>query len=543
MKRMKQILATFIVVMLVLSIATGCTSKQTTGDTSQSTTSEKKSEGSEPVPSKAPPDEISAFIWVWVTFPEDVDPVSNPFIDKFLEKANVKITEAEVPAPVEGKSRLALLISSNQLPDLIYHEDRWNVNTYGDKGVFLPLNDYIEKSPILKNWFPPEVWEGSKTAKGNIYNIYAKEPEIIYVDVARLDLIDKLNGGVVPTTPDGWYEFAKKVKANNPNATPFISRGEIYWLFPTFRAFGVQLSSANLKWLDYEGEIYSPLGHPRMRECVEYHRMLYQEGLLDREFVSITGDQAYKKYYTNDVILNTVKPESIPDLIIQTRRATDNPDAVWGAVPHMVAPGVDPQYVCWPRNIRGFRCFSMPAYTTKADACIRLIEAFCDEDLVIETVWGREGIEHNIVNGERVLDRQNHDKTNYRNAYAFMWQQAHISWTRDLIEQYYIEAYNQQGIDGAAIFRDYVRPAFELSIKNGDTSGPSRIWAYVTPDDIALQQSDALQEAKKIVIQAIMGQISMEEYDRLAAKFENDYKHITEDLKNWWEKNRHLYDH
>ncbi len=270
MKRFKKFLAISIMFALILSVIAGCTVKEKTDSPDVSTSGKT----SETAPQKQSPDEITAFIWCNVKIPEDVDPKSNVFLDKFLEKANVRITDIEMPAFAEGKTRLNLLISSNQLPDFIYHEDRWNVNTFGDKGAFLPLNDYIKNSPVLSKWFPDSVWEGSKTPTGNIYNFFAKEPEMIYVDVARIDLIDKLNGGVVPTTPDEWYEFAKKVKADNPKALPFVSRGELYWLFPTFRAFGTQLSSASTKWTEYEGEIYSPLGHPRMRECVEYHRKL-----------------------------------------------------------------------------------------------------------------------------------------------------------------------------------------------------------------------------------------------------------------------------
>ncbi len=264
--------------------------------------------------------------------------------------------------------------------------------------------------------------------------------------------------------------------------------------------------------------------------------------MLDREFVTTSSADATKKIQSNDAIIYTIKPNGIAEYIINTRKGTGNPDATWAPVPHMIAPGVNPKYVCWPQNLRGFRCFSIPSDTKKADAAVRLIEAFCDEDLVKEVIWGREGIEYNIVDGKKVLDIEKHKETAWRNAYSFMWQQQHMDWISNITEQVSIANFKEEGVDGTEIYEKYVNPAFKLSKENGKVSGPSTTWAYIEPDDISLIRKEAATEANKLIIKAIMGQISMEEYDKEVAEFEKKYSVVTENFKEWWEKNRSIYE-
>jgi putative aldouronate transport system substrate-binding protein len=529
---LSRIISAIIVVVLMATLFAGCAKKKDDSADENVTGNESTKEEV-----KKEPDELTAFLVIKPKAPEGVDPIDNYWLNMITEKANVKITDLEVPEWADSTQRFNLLLTSGQMPDFIIHSDRWSVNTFGPKGAFVPLQDYIKKSPVLSNWFPDEIWENSKAADGNLYNFFAKESIANnYVNYARIDLIDKLNGGVVPKTTEDWYEFAKKVKKNNPNAIPFISCGELYWQFSTFRAFGNQLSSANVAWREYDGEIYSPLGHPKMRECVEYHRKLYAEGLLDKEFVTTSSSDWDRKLATNDAILNTLKPNWVADMLINAKKAGNSDEIVWGPVPDPVAPGVDPKYVYWPANIRGYRAVSIPSSCKNVDAAIRLLEAFCDEDMAKEIIWGREGIEYKVENGKKVVNAAETEETEWRQCYTVMWQWQH---PKALMREYdfTIEDLNKEGFDGNKVYKESIEPAYKLIDENNKVVGQSSTFFYIEEPDTQIMSKEGATLAKSIIVKAIAGQISMEEYDKQAAEFEKKYEKVTNEFKAWWEEN------
>ena len=67
------------------------------------------------------------------------------------------------------------MLANGDIPDLVGGKGlRKQFNTYGPKGLFLPLNDLIEKhAPYIHQYFQenPEIINAVSAADGNIYHI------------------------------------------------------------------------------------------------------------------------------------------------------------------------------------------------------------------------------------------------------------------------------------------------------------------------------------------------------------------------------------
>lgn len=111
----------------------------------------------------------------------NVEDYTTNYETKLIEEAcNVKLEFQFLPTSFDDvKTKLALMVSSGEkLPDVICMQlSNQEVFEYGSKGVFLPLNDYLndaEKTPNF-NSIPEEDHQAIQKAitspNGNIYSL------------------------------------------------------------------------------------------------------------------------------------------------------------------------------------------------------------------------------------------------------------------------------------------------------------------------------------------------------------------------------------
>lgn len=207
----------------------------------------------------------------------------NPIFKTFEEKTNVKIEFLAVPA-AGYTEKYNIMLSSNSVPDLSWAKDQATV--YGPKGMFLKLNDLIDKHGVnMKKYvLDPAVKPNVAAADGGVYSILCFNTDnmdrVQYGWHYREDILNKL-GLKEPTTYGEWYEVLKKVKSAYPDMIPFTMRKEDW----KWNAANASYHTGNTIILNpfTDKFEYAPIT-ARSKEAVEWYTKLYKEGLLDKEF-------------------------------------------------------------------------------------------------------------------------------------------------------------------------------------------------------------------------------------------------------------------
>lgn len=312
---MKKVLSKILCGAMVLMIAlSGCSAKapQSTSSNAAGTTF--------PLKTKAT---LTAF----VMNTQAVFDFNNNYVTKEFEKENnVKIDFKYSVFGDDGKTKLNLLMSSNDLPDIFLTTGWTKAQTllYGQEGLIIPLNKYLENS---SNWNDLNKESPLRKAditlpNGNIYT-YGQDSECLHCNYqARMWIykpwVDKLLNGKMPTTTDEFYKYLQLVKTKDPNGdgkadeiplTGFTASGgwasdPTNFLINSFVQNNNFLSNTNptvgAGFVVNGGKVEYQFNKPAYKEALTYINKLYKEKLLDN--ATFTQDATQEKAITQGTV-------------------------------------------------------------------------------------------------------------------------------------------------------------------------------------------------------------------------------------------------
>ena len=212
-------------------------------------------------------------------------------------------------ASFEEKKNLAL--ATNMYPDLfIGGITSAEIATYGEMGVFLPLEDYInwENTPAIMAWSEmyPDYLNSLKYPDGHIYDIHGMQLSSRELTDCRYWINHEWANeilGHLPTTLDEYYAYLKGVKEGDMNgngdATDEIPMGgrfrgvmgssENYHdcTIPILAAFGY--TERGLEFMDGMAQ-FNPI-QDNYKEYLKFMNKLFTEELIDPEYFTQAQDQ------------------------------------------------------------------------------------------------------------------------------------------------------------------------------------------------------------------------------------------------------------
>lgn len=523
--KIRNTICCLLVAMLASTVFSGCggensdNSNASTGTESSSASAGSTSESDEPQEKQT----VTMFFGdAGISFPEDIDKSDNPFLNLIEEKANVDLV-MDQPAYSDFQTKFSLMMASGDIPDIVHGWFHTDVDKYGSEGAFVDWSTLIPESELLSSIYTDEMLDTMRTESGAIYGLRVQSSGMPEGTYARIDLIEELNDGVIPITPDEWYQFMKKIKEAYPDSIPLSSRGGFMMMDMFWKAYGVAIdgNGVQLQIKDDSDYIWA-FEADNARTAVEFHRKLYEEGLLDQTFVTNTGTELTNAVLNHNMVVwrgGAANPIAQQEEFIKQGNTT----AVMGMVNNPIADGVDPEDAYWANNPIGWHAVSISAQSEVQDAALRVIEAFNDPDILEELAWGREGVEYNIVDGERVVDTEKNALTAYRTAYAFAksyWYQDAIDVKKAMLdskmEGEQKEMFDAHWDSGVQVYLDEANSIAGIKLSDKIPSVP----------DVAAKYSEARNVSLSILYNAIMGEISMEEYDQQVADFIAKYSDV-----------------
>lgn len=212
---------------------------------------------------------------------------------RMYEQTGIKINFMPIPS-ADYASKKNTLLSTNDLPDIIQVAQS-DVNNFADTGIFVDLSKYKDRLP---NFY--EKAEQIPEAKFTFINGSPFAfPTLNRWDltrgsslVVRSDVMEEL-GIAAPKTFDEFYTMLKKFKEAYPDSVPYVNRNGSKNLMMTL---GYSLGSGHTIMFDPQADkfLFQP-AKPETKQALTYLNKLYQEKLLDPDYISVTGAQWEEK--------------------------------------------------------------------------------------------------------------------------------------------------------------------------------------------------------------------------------------------------------
>lgn len=240
-----------------------------------------------------------------------VDFASAPIIKEVADRAGVNIDWTLISPTNYEDSVRPMLASGTDLPDIVQLPDLDPNMSYIKAGLFVPLDEYMDNMPNYKKFLDehPDIKASLTAEDGHIYYV----PQTVVTDnyqpcaMINMEWLEKI-GKDVPKTLDEFVDVLRAFKEQdmNGNGDPndeipmsIVGSGNPSYLYYMFGpAFGLDMVSGF--YADDEGKVhYAFAESEQYKAYLEFMHQLYEEGLLEVEFTTLTRDQITERCAQN----------------------------------------------------------------------------------------------------------------------------------------------------------------------------------------------------------------------------------------------------
>lgn len=303
---MKRILCLCMAIILAAGIFSGCGKKEAKSDINTYSNSELSPEKIGDYGSLKLPfgngEKIEILIGSDVTNLNDLD-----IIKEFEKRTGIDLNIIITPAASLSEKTNVILASKN-LPHIMSAGSSEAASEFGAQGAFVALDEHLDIMPNFKEIFfdntekynTKDFAEWIKSPDGHIYQfpVWDVQREVNHGLLYRKDIFDK-HGLKMWNTTEEFYQTLKKLKELYPDSTPLTSKTktEIFvdfagmWDIRSYKTWTPYFDEASGTWKQ-------SLTDPKMKEIADFIKKLYDEGLMDPEFLTNT-DAAWTAKMTN----------------------------------------------------------------------------------------------------------------------------------------------------------------------------------------------------------------------------------------------------
>lgn len=383
---MKKIMSLLLVLAMLFMI--GCTSNDssnnTTGNTQNTETSNETTQDAT--------DEVVTLTMAM----KDLSP-SNEAHQAYIKKiedglaaqgVHVKIDVAEMPQGNYAEN-LGLKLLNGDIPDIIYFQG--GDQAMADQGILEDLTPYIEGSDLIKNAMLPF----QKERLSNYPYLLWIKPIANKVPVIRTDYLNEMETAdalMANPTVDNYYAFFKEVQSKYTDFA-FTVPGKLLEIDTIFNhAFGVTGT-----WIDVDGNYVFGKVTDMEKEKLTFYAKLYDEGLLDSEYLTKAWDTKEQVFYANEVGVISGTSGKVIDIYDGNMKNANGENAKLTVLPP--AKGTSQGYnpISVTKETRGLAISSVSNHKDIAWKVIEFLAS--DEGQYIDRL-GNEGEHFNIVDNK-----------------------------------------------------------------------------------------------------------------------------------------------
>ncbi len=317
-------------------------------------------------------------------------PIRNeaPAHQRLTEQTGVRLSFQPVPSS-DWTVRRQTILSTDQVPDLLYVANLAEIREFLDEDVLLPLNQLIaENGPNIQKYLVSNPQFSALYVDDELYyvpGLYFNWRRLAPMPMIRMDIVQQL-GLTPPTTLDELLPVIAAMKAATPGSVGWTNRNN------TLQIIGIvayPLGSGSGIYFDEQIEggrwVYGPT-RPEFRAVLEYLAGAYANGTLDTEF-SITPADAWQTKNSSGQGLFTWDNMSFAANWNGALRGVTPDTAGWQPLPTLAGPlGARQRDYDFIRE-----GWAIGANSGNPAALIRMMDWMLSPDGIDTTNWGIEG--------------------------------------------------------------------------------------------------------------------------------------------------------
>lgn len=201
------------------------------------------------------------------------------------------------------EDKLRTTVASGKLPDIFNGLKSAELKDIGRQGGVVAINEYADMLPNFKKLYMgenPWVVKSFGDQNGNLFSwpIYKLNRDVNHGFMYRKDIFDK--NGIKPwTNTEEFYTAMKKLKELYPNSYPYASKTKEY-IYRDW-SFGWGLGGENYPIYYDEADRNWKFASVQdaHKEMLDFMKKMFNEGLLDPEFLTNTQDSWTTKMTTD----------------------------------------------------------------------------------------------------------------------------------------------------------------------------------------------------------------------------------------------------
>lgn len=463
---------------------------------------------------------------------------TNDFTKWYEEKTNVNIKFDLLPVK-SGEEKLNLILASGDYPDAFMGcpFDMTQIMNYGSQGIFLPVNDLIEKHGYeIKKIFTDKATAYVKDVltfpDGNMYSMPSLN-ECYHCSMAQKMWIyrpwlDKLNLKM-PETTEEFYNVLKAFRDNDPNGngkqdeiplasatTGWYTKIDGYLMCPF-----IYSDSGKRVYLK-NGKVTVPFDKSEWKEGLKYIRKLYAEELLSPETFTQDGDQLRQMGENPDEVILGAAPGGHNGVMAQfygeSGRWLD-----YEAVPALKGPDGTRTSFYYPFGI-GVGSFVISSTCKYPEVAVRWVDGLYEMETTLRSVFGRKDVEWKIaedgeigLNGEQALYK--HLKPWSETVQNYCWQQTGPNLRTARIR---LGQVSKEDEPLEPILFEATKTKYEPYIPSLDSIMPPLAFSAEQSSEMADLKKTIFDYVDEMVARFITGDVDIEEYwDNYTQELEN----------------------
>ncbi|MCD8076072.1 MAG: substrate-binding domain-containing protein [Lachnospiraceae bacterium] len=294
-----------------------------------------------------------------------------------------------------------MLAAGTDLADIIYLPDLDENQTYINSGMFEPLDDHWDQMPNFKAYLDenPSIQASLTAQDGHIYYVPIVGLPDNYLPclMYQTQWLEQI-GMEAPDTLDGFVEMLRAFKENDMNgdgdASDEIPMSIMSDFLPQMFgwAFGMDLNSGF--YADDDGVVhYGYYEEEKYKAYLTFLNGLYEEGLLEMEFTSLTRDQITERF-ANNMTGVTFDYSWQMSQLYSTQFEDYNADE--GGIVVGVPPlsGDYPGYYSGTEAVKGI--FGVNKNASDLELALRFIDYAMSEECQTMYAWGIEDLSYTV---------------------------------------------------------------------------------------------------------------------------------------------------
>ena len=228
-----------------------------------------------------------------------LDSNDSPVLKELRRRTGINVQLIQVPRATIGEKAKVMLASKNDMPDIFYAGMlATEINDLGLQGAFEPITDHLDELPNFRSIYIDNAKE-LKTEKamraypasdGKMYMWprYDNQGAVSHGMIYRKDIFDKNN---IPmwNSPDTFYDALKKLKSAYPSSYPMASKNGVNTLRFLGESWGLGKSTLSVYYNEDEKQWKCAYTDPKYKEVLDFVKKLYDEKLVDPEFMTCTS--------------------------------------------------------------------------------------------------------------------------------------------------------------------------------------------------------------------------------------------------------------